>query len=392
MSVILNGGSGGGGGSSLTIGTTPISGGTSGYALTVGGSNELEEALIRTLLQADATRYIAITGNDSNDGLTPSTAWATAQHFADEISSGIDTGDFTITGSLGLGTFAGFGGKPIVGGGIIRLVGAGPGSTFVDAGPGDGVYNNGESMSFYVATGAAWYIDETTIQNLVNGDTLIIVLNAQNSINFGPTNNSGGNVDLIVSDGEPGIQVTAAATFQDQLSNVTVSGGGNSGIPFFSSVFIAEQSAVIFINGSYTFSGSPTFNAIFTADLAGNIQIDFASFSGAVTASQANLIWGGILQVISSGPPSLPGSGMQSDGSGIFAYLDVNTGISYGGPVALTLTVSQLPPAAFTQRGNFLVTDSTLPAVGNFGNLVIGGGLGNGNVPVYPDGTNWRIG
>jgi hypothetical protein len=37
-----------------------------------------------------------------------------------------------------------------------------------------------------------------------------------------------------------------------------------------------------------------------------------------------------------------------------------------------------------------MVTDSTVAAAGNFGAVVTGGGANT--VPVYSDGTNWRIG
>jgi hypothetical protein len=55
------------------------------------------------------------------------------------------------------------------------------------------------------------------------------------------------------------------------------------------------------------------------------------------------------------------------------------------------LTVGTLSAAATAGAGSrAFVTDSNVVAAGNFGNVVAGGGA-NG-VPVYSDGTNWRIG
>jgi hypothetical protein len=53
-------------------------------------------------------------------------------------------------------------------------------------------------------------------------------------------------------------------------------------------------------------------------------------------------------------------------------------------------TVAGLPTAASAQAAMMFVSDSTVAAAGNFGAIVAGGGANI--VPVYSDGTNWRIG
>jgi hypothetical protein len=70
--MVPNGGasSGGGGGGSLTVGTTTISGGTSGYGL-YDNSGVLGEAPIRTTLTGNLSLYVnASTGSDSYNGLS----------------------------------------------------------------------------------------------------------------------------------------------------------------------------------------------------------------------------------------------------------------------------------------------------------------------------------
>jgi hypothetical protein len=52
--------------------------------------------------------------------------------------------------------------------------------------------------------------------------------------------------------------------------------------------------------------------------------------------------------------------------------------------------VSVLPLAANFLGTRTMVKDATVVAAGNFGNVVVGGGTHT--VPVYSDGTNWRIG
>ncbi len=57
--------------------------------------------------------------------------------------------------------------------------------------------------------------------------------------------------------------------------------------------------------------------------------------------------------------------------------------------MALSL-VSELPAAASSPGGIAMVSDATVVASGNFGAIVAG--TGGNTVPVYSDGTNWRIG
>ena len=53
-------------------------------------------------------------------------------------------------------------------------------------------------------------------------------------------------------------------------------------------------------------------------------------------------------------------------------------------------TVAALPAAAGAARAQIFVSDSSVAAAGNFGAIVVGGGANI--VPVFCDGTNWRIG
>jgi hypothetical protein len=65
------------------------------------------------------------------------------------------------------------------------------------------------------------------------------------------------------------------------------------------------------------------------------------------------------------------------------------TGTTVTGREGQAVTVALLGTVASTDR-RAVVTDSTVAAAGNFGAVVAGGGANR--VPVYYDGTNWRIG
>ena len=67
------------------------------------------------------------------------------------------------------------------------------------------------------------------------------------------------------------------------------------------------------------------------------------------------------------------------------------SGIAAGYFQTTATAVGSLPAAASGNRGaRWFVTDSSVAAAGNYGAIVAGGGANI--VPVYSDGTNWRIG
>lgn len=53
-------------------------------------------------------------------------------------------------------------------------------------------------------------------------------------------------------------------------------------------------------------------------------------------------------------------------------------------------TVAGLPPAATNNGNSAMVTDSSVALTGNYGNIVVGGGIYT--APVYCDGVHWRLG
>jgi len=100
------------------------------------------------------------------------------------------------------------------------------------------------------------------------------------------------------------------------------------------------------------------------------------SVSGAFSASDLSAT-----ATVSAGTTVGAGTSV-SAGTSVTAATFVKTG---------AVAVGSLPSAVTAGAGaHEFVTDSTVVAAGNFGAIVAGGGA-NG-VPVYSDGTNWRIG
>ncbi|MCT9125417.1 hypothetical protein [Cupriavidus gilardii] len=72
----------------------------------------------RTLLVANRSYYVATTGNDNNDGLSPGTAFATLQKAWDTIKYTLDLGGYVVTVNVETGTYAAFSANGPVSGAI----------------------------------------------------------------------------------------------------------------------------------------------------------------------------------------------------------------------------------------------------------------------------------
>lgn len=71
-------------------------------------------------------------------------------------------------------------------------------------------------------------------------------------------------------------------------------------------------------------------------------------------------------------------------------FVTAGTAAAFNQGPGLVVTVSGLPTAASNKGLRAMVTDSTVAAAANFGAIVAGSGANS--VPVYSDGTVWRIG
>lgn len=107
----------------------------------------------------------------------------------------------------------------------------------------------------------------------------------------------------------------------------------------------------------------------------------------------------GNVVVVGGGGEALPAGGSNTevqfnnggalDGDAVFNY-DTNTNILSVPFITLSVVAFANLPAATTAGRKAFVNDGNLVASGNFGAVISGGG--SNTVPVYSDGTNWRIG
>ena len=116
-----------------------------------------------------------------------------------------------------------------------------------------------------------------------------------------------------------------------------------------------------------------------------NWELQISSSSSAAITGNATV--GGALAV--TGATTLTGGvagNMVATGAVSGTTLTASTYLASG-----TIAVGSLPAAATAgASARYFVTDSNVVATGNFGNVVAAGGANK--VPVYSDGTNWRIG
>jgi hypothetical protein len=187
-------------------------------------------------------------------------------------------------------------------------------------------------------------------------------------------------------------------------------------------LYIANNTGVLTLVGGFT-PATPTSivngtsnvvaaaNANVTIGVAGNAAIVTVSGTGANIAGTGNvtgsLTVGANLTVTNKilggdGNVSAPTYGFSSEGatdSGFYWVSDGNVGVTNNGAQSFifqattfkqTVVAFSALPAATTAGLRGFINDGNLAAATNFGAQVAGSG--SNTVPVFSDGTNWRIG
>jgi hypothetical protein len=114
------------------------------------------------------------------------------------------------------------------------------------------------------------------------------------------------------------------------------------------------------------------------------------TFNSALTGNVAIVGGGGApLQAGGSNTQVQFNNGGALDGDSDFTYDNVNNILTVPFVTLSVVAYANLPAATTSGRKAF-INNANLAAAGNFGSLVSGGG--SNTVPVYSDGTNWRIG
>jgi hypothetical protein len=141
---------------------------------------------------------------------------------------------------------------------------------------------------------------------------------------------------------------------------------------------------------------SATGNADITGNVTGGNVVSTASVRGVTVQASGNLTGGNAN--ISNGVFATTGGfggnvsvGNLSTGGRVFATGNITGGNLISGVTITTITTFDLLPSAITVSGaRSMISNANLVASGNFGSVV--GNAGSNVVPVYSDGTNWRIG
>jgi hypothetical protein len=222
--------------------------------------NILQDVLMggrSTILTTDMTLYVRTAGSNSNDGLTPTTAFATVQYAVDYAFTHLQLNGFILTIDVGGGTFSGATNivAPMVGqrgsGGLL-IMGAGKGSTTLSS----------QAPVFHFAAGGAGILTNmrmTSTGGTAWGDgSLIMAHNSQVlafDIDFGAATSLGG--------GSFGDQIHSSISSSVQLGNVdkdyfyNISGGGRC----FAAAYAG--SVITIWNAKFTLTGTPAYSGAF---------------------------------------------------------------------------------------------------------------------------------
>ncbi len=305
--------------SGLTVGATTISGGTSGDVL-YDNAGLLGSIAIRQNPAADINYYVSPLGSDSNDGLTPATAFFTLAH-TDAVIRSLDLSIYTATVNMADGTYAGWSVGPYLTSGLPTGPAVSWNGNHADASkviiqenpnfPGTilsggsplcqvqvaDVTFDGSTLSTSNAL-IAWGIESGLggILNLNgNGGTCIF--------NFGGNMNT--TFDLADCLGSGLIQV---------YDNITINAGS------YQAGFIANSSGgIISLAAAFTLVGTPTFGVFAQAANLGLIDAHLngtPSFSGAATGKRYNAIGNGVIDTNGQAATFFPGNAAGTTATG----------------------------------------------------------------------------
>lgn len=356
-------------------------------------------SIARVKLTANTTYYVRTTGSDSNGGTDPTTdAFATLQHAWDFLAGSLDLGQFTLKIDVGAGTFNLLTANTWVGGSAVNIVGAGSSSTtltdvaFITSGASaaggaiigpeisiDGVHLLGSASPPIAA-------NPHVFQTLMPGTVTLGYLTNDTTVEADGTGVSdvyfyafGGGVTLGLNiksyKGSPntyGLWADTLCNIFNELSFTgTLIGSPTCGVAFAEA---NTNGTIISLNYGYTGAVGGANFAHFYVNLDGDIDVFLPNTFGADfvgTFFPGNP--GGAVPI-----GYIEAGGQYRNITDLFPrtfakYISPGDGIV--GPVA------PVPGA----RGFLTDANST-----TFGSIVAGGGANF--VPMYADGTNWRIG
>ena len=260
---------------------------------------KLTSTVTRIKLTANTTFYVSTTGNDSNDGLTPGTAFLTLQALVNYLYLKYDFGGYQVVIQLLDGTYTGAGFPSAFVGQIIPLILAGNSSTpanvqLVSSGSNSNTiscFNNASVIVSYMGLSSSGIGYGGYALNASGGGSI----NIGTGITFGACVSShmiaslGGRILLA----NVGYSISAAAPFH----YAAISGGQ------------------INIDGSQvggitvTLAGGLNFSTAFaTANSNGTVNTLGVTYSGSATGSKYTASLNGVINTFGGGGAGFPGS------------------------------------------------------------------------------------
>ena len=248
------------------------------------------------------------------------------------------------------------------------------------------------SKPLQIFTGTTFQTVTLPVVSTLEVDWSFKIINNNTSNNVGVFS-SGGGVLLSLTPGMSGIVTcvstsgTGAASWKPEYSGFgTLSGTGSSILTNIGPT----------VTGALTFTGTTNQNAVFGSALtSGTIGIGGVAGTGAITVGQSTVsqttnIQAGATASGSTKTIALGTGGLAGSTTNIAIGSTTGTSITTINGIAKqqTYTVATLPSAVTSGVGaRSFVTDALAPG---FGATVAGGGAVA--VPVYSDGTNWKVG
>jgi hypothetical protein len=244
---------------------------------------------LRELLDADRTYYVRSDGSDSNTGLVDSAggAFLTLQKAYDTVTK-LDLGGFTVTISVGAGTFEGINvSSPWVGGNIV-IAGAGATSTIVTT--------STKSGAFFISAALSGVLTVQSLKITASGGKSGIRMDAAGKFVLG----SG--IEFGACSGRHMLLAAAGAYLESKLA-YTISGGAAYHIDVQYHAFMRNDAKTI------TLSGTPAFSTAFcAASNGGGVLASVLTFSGAATGPRYLSATAGHINTDGGGASYFPGN------------------------------------------------------------------------------------
>lgn len=227
---------------------------------------------------------------------------------------------------------------------------------------------------FVSGPGIIWSVRGFTMNKTGSGQIATLNVRVQSQLNYDK---------MVFGANVTGYHVYSVASGADDI-------GGNGANTFAGGAIAAywAEAGEISVGAALTLTGTPAFSLAFLTLRSINALVFWqpASVTGTATGKTFDLFALDKV-VLFTALSTIPGNAQGTMQKGAI-IADPNNNIFYG--AADIYTVATLPPVTMMPKGyTAVVTDSNQTVAANGGAIVTGGGAAV--VPVYNDGTNWRV-